>query len=1176
MSCRFAIRAVLLLASAWPIAASPKEDPQQKVIVERVIRGSEGDVAGLREGDIIGDWVRGDGHGEIQSPFALTAIEIEQAPRGVVTLQGSRQAATQVWKLGSHRWGLEARPEMPEFLLSLYRQGQESAKEGQLTDAAERWVRAANEAAKSESTWMASWFLYKTAKLFADANQWKEADAAYRASIQQATEAGPLIVIQLLRAWALIYEQRADWADAEKYNRQALSESQRAAPDTLLTAWCLAGLGNMFRVRGDLANAEEYLGQSLAIRRKQAPRSLAVAALLHNLGLVAEDRGKPDRAEQYFLEALNIRQEKAPDGLDVAATLTGLGSLEDDRGDLDKSEEYLLRGLAIKERLAPDSLDAAFSYSALGNVTFERGDLPKAESYFNKALEIRKKLSPEDPEIAANLGNLGSVKWAQGDFAAAETYYREALVIEQKVAPNSLDTANTLDNLGNVALSRRDLVTARKYHYQALRIRQKVAPVSLDMGRGFDNLGNLAEEEGNLVRAASYYQRALTLQEKLAPNSLIVAVSLSNLGGIAEKRGDWNTADRYYSRALAIEQNLAPNSLDAAETLRRQGDIARNRSNLLLAEKLYRQALTIQERLAPDSSQYAQSLAALGSLMRLKDRLDEATNLFAQSLRAVESQITRLGGTEDIRSDFRARYAHYNSEYVDLLMRQKRPELAFQVCESWRARSLLETLAAAKVDIHSGADSRLLERERSLQQALRAKSDQRVSLLTGKHADQQIASVEKEIQALRTEYAQAEEKIRAGSPVYAALTQPQPLTVPQVQQLLDNETVLLEYSLGDEHSYLWVVTPATFSARVLPARTVIETTARRLYRVVSRLKDQAAENGEAGKQRHPNLQWAAATLSRVLLGPVAGQLQGKRLLIVADGALQYIPFALLPNPGQASPLILEHEIVYSPSASVLAELRREAGAHKPASKAVAVLADPVFDKEDPRVGSKLHLSNQQLPGGEMASLSAQHVTRSAADVGLSHLPRLAFSHREADAIMAVTPPGAGMEALGFEASRSTAMSHDLAQYRIVHFATHGLWNNKRPEFSGLVLSLVDRQGKPQNGFLDLQDIYNLNLAADLVVLSACETALGKEVQGEGLIGVTRGFMYAGATRVVASLWNVNDVSTKGLMEKLYRAMEQEGMRPAAALRTAQIAMWKQQRWKDPYYWAAFQIQGEWK
>ena len=169
-----------------------------------------------------------------------------------------------------------------------------------------------------------------------------------------------------------------------------------------------------------------------------------------------------------------------------------------------------------------------------------------------------------------------------------------------------------------------------------------------------------------------------------------------------------------------------------------------------------------------------------------------------------------------------------------------------------------------------------------------------------------------------------------------------------------------------------------------------------------------------------------------------------------------------------------------------------------------------------------------------------------------------------------------MAALDFDANRSTALSPELSQYRFVHFATHGLINSEHPELSGLVFSLVDPNGKQQDGFLQLKDIYDLNLPADLVVLSACETGLGKEINGEGLIGLTRGFMYAGATRVVASLWNVSDVATAQLMANFYSAMEKEHLPPAAALRSAQISMWKQRRWNSPYFWAAFQIQGDWK
>jgi len=293
------------------------------------------------------------------------------------------------------------------------------------------------------------------------------------------------------------------------------------------------------------------------------------------------------------------------------------------------------------------------------------------------------------------------------------------------------------------------------------------------------------------------------------------------------------------------------------------------------------------------------------------------------------------------------------------------------------------------------------------------------------------------------------------------------------------------------------------------------------------------------------------------------------------------PAAWWSTASERAPLAAAYEIVTLPSAQTLAVLRQQATGRTKAPKAVAVLADPVFDAEDARVRARGKSDIQKQEGGATPSRSADQLLRSLGDVGLSvegrlHLARLAFSRQEATAIVAAVPAGQSLAAFDFKANRQTATSVDLAQYRTIHYATHGLLNSVHPQLSGLVLSMVDEQGRPQDGYLDLGDIYNLNLPAELVVLSACETGLGKEISGEGVIGLTRGFMYAGASRVVASLWKVDDVATAELMGRFYRAMEKDGMRPAAALRRAQMEMWQQERWRTPYYWAAFQLQGEWK
>jgi CHAT domain-containing protein len=322
---------------------------------------------------------------------------------------------------------------------------------------------------------------------------------------------------------------------------------------------------------------------------------------------------------------------------------------------------------------------------------------------------------------------------------------------------------------------------------------------------------------------------------------------------------------------------------------------------------------------------------------------------------------------------------------------------------------------------------------------------------------------------------------------------------------------------------------------------------------------------------------AVAQLSQILLAPVAQQLGNKRLLIVSDGALQYVPFSALPVPGTPGenvvPLLVNHEIINLPSASTLAVIREDLGDRKPAPKTVAVLADPVFSTNDQRV--KTSVEAQSLASLQHNDVNALALSRAIRENSLS-FKRLPYTRTEADSILKLAPTTEAMQAFDFTANRATATNPQLSQYKIVHFATHGILNSLHPELSGVVLSLVDKQGKPQNGFLRLNDIFNLNLPAELVVLSACETGLGQDVKGEGLVGLTRGFMYAGAPRVLVSLWSVDDQGTSELMSRFYKKMLQDGQKPAAALRAAQIEMLQNSQWKEPYYWAAFTLQGEWR
>ncbi len=306
--------------------------------------------------------------------------------------------------------------------------------------------------------------------------------------------------------------------------------------------------------------------------------------------------------------------------------------------------------------------------------------------------------------------------------------------------------------------------------------------------------------------------------------------------------------------------------------------------------------------------------------------------------------------------------------------------------------------------------------------------------------------------------------------------------------------------------------------------------------------------------------------------PVAGELHHRRLLIAGDGALLYVPFAALPEPGAAPeaapPLIADHEVVAVPSASVLGALRRRSAPTEAAPGNVAVLADPVFRSDDPRLDGPARTA-----AAEVRAEGPLDLRETVRDLGMVGLARLPATRREALAIERASPPGS-LVALDFAASKRLALSGALRRFGYLHLATHGLVDVEHPELSGVVLSLLDEHGRSQDGFLRLYEIYQLDLAARLVVLSGCQTGLGEPVAGEGLVGLSWGFLHAGAERVLVSLWKVSDESTAELMRRFYAALFVGHASIPAALRQAQLSLRAEERWRSPYYWAGFTLQGD--
>jgi len=805
-----------------------------------------------------------------------------------------------------------------------------------------------------------------------------------------------------------------------------------------------------------------------------------------------------------------------------AAALDQVGSSHSDMGDPKRALEYLEQALALRRA------DGNFRGQAetLNNIAVALGDLgqlPEAIARFTEALELARAAGDRFLEAMA-LKNRASQRVALGDMDRALADFRGALAFFRATG-NRREVGVTQYEIGNVLLRRGEATPALRQYGLARAVLREVGD-KLFEAFTLNQMGLARLAVHTPRRALANFQLALELF-RASQDRRGEAMVLGNIGRAHLEMGEVAEGLKRLRQALPLVQATEARFLEAIAL----EDLARG------------------ER-------------AQGDLDAARARVEEALRI----TEAVRESIPAVGMRASFTAVTRDRYDLLIDILMDLHKRQPGAGWdaeALHASERARARSLIELLAEAHIDLREGVDEAMLEKEQSLEAQLETRRREEQQRLAAASSPEPSDSSRRALDALLAEYEDVQGRLRAASPRYAALARPQSLSLKEIQeQVLDRETLLLEFELGEERSFVWAATSDTLTSHELPKRAVIEAAARRLYQAWS--VGSGIDEAEAARR--------ARALSRMLLGSVADQIGDKRLAIVAEGALQYVPFAALPSPrggATAVPLIATHEVVSLPSATTLAVLRREASGRSAPGWRVAVLADPVFDRRDPRV-----------LGGSASSGSAPNVvgdalTRSMQETGLRRLERLGASRREAQAISALTGPGESFVAVDFQASRAVAMGAEVSGARVVHFASHGLLNSRHPELSGVVLSLVDERGLPKDGFLQARDIYKLKLSADLVVLSACQTALGKDVRGEGLLGLARGFMYAGAPRIVASLWQVPDRATAELMKRFYRAMLVDHVAPAAALRQAQESLRHEARWATPYYWAAFTLQGDW-
>ncbi|BAZ08242.1 TPR domain protein [Calothrix sp. NIES-4071] len=881
------------------------------------------------------------------------------------------------------------------------------------------------------------------------------------------------------------------------------------------------------------------------------PAARSVAESVFNEGKKLYEQGTAKSLQQaiekYFEALLLFRQ--VGDKVSEATTLNDIGMAYNNLGDYEQALNYYEQALTLRRLY--DKKNEAVTLDEIGTVHNSLGKKQEALNYFNQSLELSQKWRDEKLQ-AITVNNIGVIYDDLGDYEQALKYYEQSLDLNRKLDNKATESTN----LSNIGLVYHNLgyyeqsdnkQQATDYYNQAINHYEqslKLTPVNDKAGRAitYSNIGAVysdldksdldKKQQDHKQQALDYHKQALPLSQE-AGNKAVIATIFNNLGKAHNDLGNYQQALESYNQSLKLSQDIG-NKKGETRTLFNLALLERSKNNLTTALTYIEGAIKIIEDLRKNIS------------------------------------------SQDLRTSYFAMVQEYYKLKTDVLMQlhKKDPSLGYNAKalnnnERSRARVLIELLAEANVKIRKGINPQLLEQESSLLQRITAKETQLINFQS--QPKQDSIKTQKELENLLDQYRELQTKIRTKTPEYANILYPKPLELKQIQQQLDNDTVLLQYSLDKDRSYLWAVTPDSLHTYELPGQKQIEDAAEKFLKVVkSGYTPHSKANPDVINQ-------PAYQLSQMILVPVANKLGKKRLVIVADGVLQSTPFAALADPTLKStstyqPLMVNHEIVNLPSITAIATHRQQMKSRQLAPHTLAVLADPVFEADDKR------LTGVEPPLSPEMKLNRYSLQRALKNLKRNGMTRLKATGDEAEAILNFVSPKETIRAFGFDANYNFVSSPELKKYRFLLFATHGIVDTKNPELSGIVLSQFDSKGKlVERGYLHLSDIFNLDLGAELVVLSACETGLGKNVKGEGLIGLTRGLMYAGAKRAVVSLWQVDDKGTSILMPKFYEAVLR-GKSPTVALREVQKQLWQgeEKEWQNPYYWAAFTLQGDWR
>ncbi len=937
----------------------------------------------------------------------------------------------------------------------------------------------------------------------------------------------------------------------------------RAEADGLQQAQALNNIGVVYGSLGMEDKAIESYRQALPLRRAAGDRP-GIANTLDNIGMFYLNAGELQNALDQFNQALAIYRE-VNERAGIANALNNIGGVHMTWGDYRKALDYFSQALELRRTLG-HRREEAMALNNIGHLHYLLGEAQKALDYHRQALALRRSLGQRSGE-AGSINNIGFVYDWLGEKPKALEHYKQALDLF-RAANDRSGQASTLTNIGAVYLhDLKDQKTALEYYTQALEMRRALKQ-HIEQANVLANIGLLYLLGDEPRKALEYHKQALELR-RASGHRLGEAASLNNFGAAYFELGEFKTAYDYFNQALLIHRAMGSRGMEAI------------------------------------------TLFGLARVERERGNLTDALLRIEESLNIIESLRGKVA-SQEMRASYLAQQQDYHEFYTDLLMRLHQHEpskghdlAALQSSERARARSLLELLVEAGIDPDQGIPPALKQRERATHGRIAWIQKHLIEAYSRPSPDKtRIARMEEELKQVDAERQQLDMEIRQKHPQYADLKYPVPAGLKTIQSLLDDQTVLLEYALGKDNSFLFAVTRNDFVvARLSPVAPIADQVEGLRAMIAAR-----PQRSEFGKQIEHSRK-----LYRELIEPAGRLMAGKRkLIIVPSGILHYLPFEVLLSSGDEKKLaaaganswpflLRNYAISYVPSAGVLANLRSRSETEASPRKAFLAVADPIYAKET--------LTETGLAGSRARGAFG--------DERSWKLGRLTESRREVEQIGALYAKDKVSLLLGGQASEENVKTAGrFKDYRYIHFATHGLLNEARPPYSGLILSLAGSAGaqasltrtpqpdgtaangvsqttvnnvgpvgaaalqlgrgagpQPEDGLLQVYEVFNLKLNADLVVLSACETGLGKEVKGEGLVGLTHAFFYAGTPSVMVSLWKVQDRSTADLMVNFYQQLDRS-QNKTEALQQAKLKLIQNNRYAHPYYWAPFVLIGE--